>query len=125
MNFDTLLKEVIEKAVSCFNSGNYTPLEDLFSDYVQFTAPAYNNKIVQEPAVIIGKKENLFAYWKKMHTNYPFEVTEIEFLEIGKISRFRNTMKDFGFVIDAEIHFDEYGKVTKLDNTISDIIQLD
>jgi len=119
MDFNLILKNLLEKAIHCFNIGDYTGLDELIIKNVQFTAPAYKNNIINEPAVCINDKEELFAYWKRMHGTYPFSITEFEFLEIGKISKFRNTMPDFGYVIDAEIHFNEYGKATKIFNEVS------
>ncbi len=123
MDFDQILKNLLEKGIDCFNSGDYEALNDLFSKHIQYTAPQYKNSLINEPAVCFNNKNELFSYWKRMHTNYPFVIDDFEFLEIGKVSKLRNVMSDFGFVIDAEIHFDEYGKTTKMFNEISRIIK--
>ena len=123
MDFKVTLQTLLEKAILCFNSGDYNALGDLLVSDVHFIAPEYDNHIIQHPKVEFHDKKKLFKYWKQLHATYPFIIAEYEFIEIGKISKFRNFMSDIGYIIDAEIHFNEYGKATKLYNSISGIIK--
>lgn len=118
MDYKTTLEKLLANAIESFNSGNYKNLEDFFNSQLYFTGPEYNNNIIKETAVILTQRKDVFDYWIRLHSNYPFRITAFEFLEIGKVSRFRSTMQDLGYVVDAEVHFDEYGKVNKLLNVI-------
>ncbi len=123
MNFELILKTLLEKAIYCFNSGDYDALSDLIVEDIHFIGPEYNNDIIQQPAVEFNSRTHLFAYWKKLHHTYPFTISKHEFLSIGKISRFRSYMDELNFIIDAELHFNEYGKATKIYNKISGSIK--
>lgn len=125
MNFKHTLETLLEKAIHSFNTSDYEGLSELFVENIHFTAPAYQNKIALENPKEFFTRGEVFNYWKRMHEQYPFTISKFEFLRVGKISIFRNTMPDFGYVIDTEIHFDEYGKVLKLYNSIHDTIALE
>lgn len=122
MDYDQILHYLLEKAIICFNSGDYGDLDELIVDNVRFTAPAYDNQILNEPDVEFKNKQELFEYWRRMHSSYNFIIADVQFLQVGKISKFRNTMRGIGYIVDAEVHFDEMGKVTKLYNTIKGTI---
>ena len=118
MDYKSILEKLLANAIQSFNSGNFGSLNNFFADNLSFTGPEYDNSIIKEAAVELTKPQDIFNYWIRLHGNYPFRITAFEFLEIGKVSRFRSVMQDLGYVVDAEIHFDEYGKVNKLLNEI-------
>ena len=118
MDFEFVLKNLLENAIESFNTGDYNALDELFTDNVHFTAPAYNNQFISAPAVEFFDKYDVFQYWKDLNSKYSFKITDFIFLSIGKVSTFRNRMDGIGYVIDCEIYFNEYGKVTKLYNHI-------
>ena len=118
MDFKLALHNILENALKAFNTGDYSHLDNLINNNIHFTAPAYENDIISEPAVDLQNKQDLFNYWKHMHSTYPFQIHKTEFLEIGKTSKFVSWLNNIHFIVEAEIHFDEYGKVSKIFNRL-------
>lgn len=116
MNFDEVLKQLFEKAVACFNSGDYDTLKDTIARNAELISEEFKTSNFFAPAIHAKNRGEIFEYWKTINAEFDNSITQIEYLQTGKHCIVRCTYDSLGIIVDSHIEFDEYGIVYKMVN---------
>lgn len=121
MNFEAVLTNLLEKAVASFNTGDYDSLLDLLYANAILISPEIKKGTFYSPEVNAKNREEIIAYWKAINAEHDNRITDLKFLQTGKLSIVRCYYGEIDIIIDSHIYLDEYGIVYKIVNKLIEI----
>ena len=114
MPFETILKNLLESAIYAFNTGDYKKLDSFLIKNAELVVPEVKNGKIHTPATHLFGCKNIYSYWNDVNSNYNSKITNVEFIEIGKVSHIRCEYGNINLTMEMLLYFNEYGKATKL-----------